>query len=426
MLSEFETVTHLAAGERGIPCNLPLISLDEKKLDVKKLITLAHEHKLTNCLLSAIKSASLKRESTSKKLCLTPEDQKIFENYKKTALLEKTSRTFMVEEALHICRTLHNSHLPAIILKGPILSLQLYGSPTVREYTDIDIVVDTQNFFKVDKGMQTLGYCADPESQVKQFNHEKKRHHFSQKSCLQKSYIQKPHHIVYKNPSHPYRIEIHTEIFKSQLFNRELFPGNNFPEKYSLQNIFSRAEILHYRDSAYRAIDKTDHLLFMIAHGTKHAWSQLHWVLDAAALLADQDSSLHSEIVKGCVELYLEKHLVLMIAVVTELLPISIPSAYRELAAQHQKSLKKQKNIALKMLRSPNTIRPSILHTLHFTWSYTAPLALTMKEKINIILNPFKASPADIERLHLPEWLAPLHILARPFFVLSRQVRGDR
>jgi len=428
MEKELETITHLAAGERGIPSSLPMVYLDEKTLDIKKLFAIAHEHKLTNTLLSSIKSSSIKsvsiknpsikKESAIKKLTLALENHKIFENYKKNALLEKTSRTFMVEEALNICSTLTNTDIPALIMKGPILSLQLYGSPTVREYTDIDIVVNTQDFISVDQVMHTLGYHADPESQLSQFNNSKTKHPSIQRACLQKSYIQKPHHIIYKNPTHPYRIEIH-----NQLFNRKLFIGSSFSEKYNLQNIFSRAETLNYKESTYTAINKTDHLLFMIAHGTKHAWSQLHWVLDAATMLASEDRALHEEIINGCVQLHLEKHLVLTIAIVTELLPIPIPSAYQELIARHQKKLKKQKAIALKMLRSPNTIRSSILHTLHFAWNYTAPLARNFKEKIDINLNPFKASPADIEQLNLPGWLAPLHLLARPFFVLSRRMR---
>ena len=406
MKKELETITHLAAGERGIPNNLPMISLDENSLDkntldIKKLIAIAQEHKLTNTLLSSIKNASSITE-----LSLTPEIHKKFEKFKTHALLEKTSRTFMVEEARKISQTLTNSSLPALIMKGPILSLQLYGSPTTREYTDIDIVVDTQDFFTVNQIMNTLGYHADPESQIAQFSNPENTH----------NYIQKPHHIIYKNPSHPYRIEIHNK----------LFVGSSFSEEYNLQNIFSRAETQHYKDSAYTAINKTDHLLFMIAHGTKHGWSQLHWLLDAAALLSLEDSKLHGEILQGCLNLHLEKHLVLMIEVVTALLPIPIPSAYQDLIAKYQSSLKKQLTIALNMLRSPAALRPSILHTLQFAWNYTAPLALTLKEKVDIILNPFKASPADIERLHLPPWLGPIHLLVRPFFVLSRRIKKPK
>jgi hypothetical protein len=390
-----DTLTHLAAGEREIPENLPLTSLTDETLNIQELISLAHQHKLTNTLLTSIKE-----------LNLTPETQKKFEKFKTHALLEKTSRTFMVKEALKISQTLTNADLPALIIKGPILSLQLYGSPTVREYTDIDIVVDTQNFLKVNQTMNTLGYYADPESQIAQFSNSEDAHH----------YIQKPHHIIYKNPSHPYRIEIHNK----------LFVGSSFSEEYNLQHIVSRTETLHYKGSAYTAINKTDHLLFMIAHGTKHGWSQLHWVLDAAALLASQDSTLHTAIQKGCKQLHMEKHLVLMIHVVTALLPIPIPSAYLEITDQYTHHLKKQTTIALNMLKSPDTIRPSILHTLNFAWNYTAPLALTLKEKIDIILNPFKASPADIEHLHLPGWLGPLHLLIRPFFVLSRRIKKTK
>lgn len=399
MPNEIELVTHLTAGERGIPSSLLSLSLEEEKtLNMQNLFSLAHEHKLTGTLFSALKKQN-------------PEIHKRIDKFKTQALLEKTSRTFMVDEALHICETLHISHLPALIIKGPILSLQLYGSPVVREYTDIDIVVDTQDFFTVDTAMHTLGYSADPESQVKQFNNIEKT-----RSNIQRAYIQKPHHIIYKNPTHPYRIEIHNEFFT----------GSNLPEEYNLKNIFSRAKPIEYNESTYNAIQKTDHYLFMMKHGTKHGWSQLHWVLDAAALLTVEDSTLHNEILQGCINLHLEKHLVLMILVVTALLPVPIPSAYLDLTAQYKNRLKKQQTIALKTLRSPAMLHPSILHTLQFAWNYSAPLALTLKEKINIILNPFKASPTDIDKLNLPGWIAPLHLLIRPFFVLSRRIKKTK
>jgi len=418
MLHEFEftTLTQLAADKRGIPSSLPLEMVDEKSLDIQKLISLARKHKLTNTLLSALKLSAVKKLILPPTQTPTPAAaaaaQKNLVNIQKTALLEKTSRTFMVEEALRICQTLTLSNLPALIIKGPILSLQLYGSPIVREYTDIDIIVDTQNFITIDQIMHQLGYRADPESQIKQL------------AFLEhpKSYIQKPHHIVYKNPSHPYRIEIHTEIFNSQLFNRELFTDRKTCDYYTIQNIFSRAETLTYKETLFPAVSKVDHLLFMIAHGTKHGWSQLHWVLDAAALLTTPEPSLHTAIAEGSRLLTIEKHTVLMISVVTALLSIPIPSAYEELTAQYQHQIQKQTAIALNMLQSPTALQPPILKMLQFSWNYTVPLAPTLKEKINIILNPFKASPADIAQLPLPGWLLPLHLLARPFFVLSRRM----
>ena len=52
---------------------------------------------------------------------------------------------FLLAELLQILHLLGEHHIPAVPYKGPILSVVLYGDVSLRQFSDLDIIVPAEN-----------------------------------------------------------------------------------------------------------------------------------------------------------------------------------------------------------------------------------------------------------------------------------------
>ncbi len=65
---------------------------------------------------------------------------------------------------LKIINTFEKEHVPVVALKGPVLAQQVYGSITLREFDDVDLLVQEADFPKAQTILQRSGYRADWEA----------------------------------------------------------------------------------------------------------------------------------------------------------------------------------------------------------------------------------------------------------------------
>ena len=70
------------------------------------------------------------------------EKKEIMEEIKRKNSFNKRMQTIKLLEMINICQFLDESLIKYIVVKGPILSYQLYNDPFIRCYRDIDIVID--------------------------------------------------------------------------------------------------------------------------------------------------------------------------------------------------------------------------------------------------------------------------------------------
>src|SRR5690606_22676069 len=66
----------------------------------------------------------------------------------------------LTQEMAKICGNLSDSGIRSIMLKGPMLAMQLYGDLSHRTSKDLDILVDAEEVEQAEKVMLELGYEA--------------------------------------------------------------------------------------------------------------------------------------------------------------------------------------------------------------------------------------------------------------------------
>jgi len=391
MQIEFKLITQLVAKQRGKCSSVLSVSSDEA-FDEDILRQMAYEHKVEACLY---------KESKNNPSLLSQES---IIDLKKNVALALSKRTIMQQRWSIIEYAFKKEGIKPLIIKGPASSLQLYGNPVTREYTDIDLVIAPKQFSRVVPIMKSIGYIEKNET-----SHLPDSMSKSKKDIL----VQRTHHLIFTNPQSPFRIEIHNAFFSGL--------SNN--EKYTTEAVMKRSITLSYQEVNYNVPKLTDHVLLLIMHGSKHAWMTLHWLIDMVAVFSIEDNNLHSEICSGIEDLGLQKHTALMVALIKELFSIEIPLPYMTYYTHYQKTIRKQLAIAKHKLISKNDLNQSIWELIGFSWRYSMPLAGTAKEKFKIGINPFLISPQDLKRLKLPKPFMWIHIIIRPLFVIERRLK---
>jgi hypothetical protein len=137
--------------------------------------------------------------------------------------------------------------------KGPTLAVLAYGSLSLRQYEDLDILVRRQEVERARKALLSLGY-----SPVSAYSE-------SQRASLRLS----GHHEQFLNPVTRSTIELHWSLNNRSL-SRDSFEHNWWENRQSVS--IGGVEM--------RTLGVEQMLLYLCMHGGKHSWGRLSWLCD--------------------------------------------------------------------------------------------------------------------------------------------------
>jgi len=112
-------------------------------------------------------------------------------------------------EMSRICEAFASSGIRKLLLKGPLLALNLYGDVAHRTSKDLDILVDADDVEKAEAVLSKLGY--EPDEEIILNNWKKKSHHRS-----------------YEHREHSVQIEIHWRL------------NPHYSKSYSFESLWQR------------------------------------------------------------------------------------------------------------------------------------------------------------------------------------------
>jgi hypothetical protein len=162
-------------------------------------------------------------------------------------------------ELRKILSTLSQNGITAIVLKGTILSEQLYGNPGLRTMADIDILVKPKELSLAGSLLVEMGY--------KQLVTQQEQGH--------------PFHEVYsKQTQFPFFIELHWNLDDEKLVS---VPG---------QIIWHRAQRLQIQEGSTMVLSPEDNFLFLSNHLSKQDGQLLRSLCDITELLKRYEIAL--------------------------------------------------------------------------------------------------------------------------------------
>jgi Uncharacterised nucleotidyltransferase len=157
-------------------------------------------------------------------------------------------------ELARVVRALGEGGVAVASVKGPLLALQLYGDLGHRNSGDLDLIVAEHDVVRADAILQAQGYRRNEPG-------------FELTPRQLKAHLRFHRENEYCNPTTGIRLELKWRLFNSA--------GAGEWDREWREVAGQRVAILSPRDN----------LLYLFAHGARHGWFRLFWLVDAALLL---------------------------------------------------------------------------------------------------------------------------------------------
>lgn len=170
------------------------------------------------------------------------------------------------EELQRLLRALQEAGIDAIPYKGPVLAMQLHGDLSLREFGDLDILLPRERVLAAKQSLLALGYeAAYPIGEA-----------------AERYMLDAPshYHFVLSRGDSAYVVELHWRTDPD-------FPA----EESELPGWWQQRPREQLINITHPTFHRRELFLLLCLHGSKHHWSSLRWLADAAelALSLDED-----------------------------------------------------------------------------------------------------------------------------------------
>ena len=156
-----------------------------------------------------------------------------------------------------IAREFDRAGLPYLVFKGPMLANAVYGDSFLREYSDIDILIDADNF-------------ATATDILRQFNFAIPDYNMTELALLRRYHFA----IHLENSETGSTIDLHWALLPPR-----------WTAKPDLRQIWVRSTRVDVMDAPVPTLNREDLLLYLCVHASKDGWKQLRTLCDIATLL---------------------------------------------------------------------------------------------------------------------------------------------
>ena len=353
-----------------------ILSLVNEDLDWQHIFEMASIHRLTPLLYYNLNS-----------VCPDMIPDEILVELKECFQINTWKNLSMTGELIKILELLDNHGINAIPYKGPILADLAYGNLAMREFDDIDILINKSDALILKNLMLNNGYKLDIPIKIKD--------------------------TLYLNIDSEYRFFNKNNTIRTEInWN---FEGIFFSFPFNPGFLFNDLKMYNFNGYKIKIFSPVNHLLILCIHSAKHDWKRLSWICDISEFLKHNKNINWDEVFEKAEKLSIKRLVIINLILANDLFQWEVPD----------KMLKeiKSDNIAIKL---SNEVKCRIFNG-------NKPLKLFNKFIIDIrkrdklqyglkdsIYGLFKPSYADFQLLPLPEHLFGLYYLIRPFLLLKR------
>lgn len=142
-------------------------------------------------------------------------------------------------------------------IKGPLLSLELYGDIGLRQSKDLDIMVVPQDVLRARACLEKLGWRPDED-------------YFPLSPRQWEALLRHEHHVGYVRPRGMCRMELHWRIYRDA------------DDQTAYR--WTRSVSSSWRGHSLQTMNSADLALYLCSHGSDHAWFRAKWLGDLARM----------------------------------------------------------------------------------------------------------------------------------------------
>jgi hypothetical protein len=297
----------------------------------------------------------------------------------------------MSAELIRIMKLLEDNGIEALAFKGPTLAQMAYGDITLRQYGDLDILVDEKDVFKAGKLLQSHGFTALYPLNI-----------LNNKTCMLVD-----SDFAFKGNTNNILIEMHWRLFRKNIGHHLTF------QQYSKD-----PHTVHINGIPIKTLSPELHLLYLSLHGSKHAWERIEWIVDIDKFI--RSTKLDDKKLKEIFELMKADRPILTGLLLTQkLFHTPIPLwIIKEIEKDHEVeklylTTIRLLNINLLTLTERQRVRAIYLYQRRFFKSTV--------EKVNYFFESYLSiSRNDCLEFPLPSVFNFLYIFVKPFRILKK------
>jgi hypothetical protein len=168
---------------------------------------------------------------------------------------------WLTRELLRILEKLELCSVAVLPYKGPVLAEILYGNLSMRQFSDLDLLIHSSDLPRVKSALAELGY--EPGIDLTQ-----------QEQC---DYLKSGYEYTFDGKQGRNLVEVQWRILP-----------RFYSVDFDVDRFFQRAVPRTVSGMTLRTLCAEDLLLVLCAHAAKHAWQQLSWLCDIAELARSQ------------------------------------------------------------------------------------------------------------------------------------------
>ena len=167
----------------------------------------------------------------------------------------------LAQELVVLCEVFAAHGVPVIPIKGATLAVSAYGDVTLRDFSDMDLLVPEGSIAEAQAVLLAQGYeRKDLSSEPGETDHE-----------------EGPYHVFIKRRT----------LFRVDL--QWVMAHQHFAFQLDRPEFWQRRTPVPLANKTVQGLAPEDLLIVLCVHGSKHAWESLKWVCDVAELLRAHD-----------------------------------------------------------------------------------------------------------------------------------------
>jgi len=174
----------------------------------------------------------------------------------------------LAKKAVDLTAKLENEGVHALVYKGPSLAMSVYGGLALRPYNDLDLLIRKEHHARVVQLMTGWGFQIAPKPAVPHV-----RPYLGRPEDPRN--VERTQEIEFCAPDNTYYADLHWQL--GDIFWRSLNPA--------VEKFWDRAERQALPQGSVSTLCREDLFLTLCAHGNRHRWFCLKWLLDVAELL---------------------------------------------------------------------------------------------------------------------------------------------
>jgi hypothetical protein len=298
----------------------------------------------------------------------------------------------MTAELFRLLELFSAADIPALIVKGPVLAMQAYGDPAMRNYSDLDFLVRQRDIRRATEALLAIGYQATVPF-----------------SAIDAGKI--PGQYLFSKPDANLLVELHND-----------FTLRYFPRRLTIEDFFARQILLRLDAHRVPALSVEDQLVLICVHGATHFWERLIWIADVAALVSRQAGIDWERVAASARAVRAEQLLHVGLRLATDLLHAHLPENISALVRQDSPATKLVEQI-LGWLPAAGHAPPGLFERITFRLRMRGNVLAAPAYLLRLSLSPTEEDwQAGGEISHNPL----LDALRRPFRLARKYGRGGK